>query len=166
MDSSIVYPLLWMGWTYVYIKDYAKALEYVKILERRTKNGLFPPGIAFVHLKTGNPQKAMRIFEEAVKDYHEQIETGNFEAAKYYPHYYLAVSYSAMDEKEKALHYLNEVNNRATIPAWIVIALEKDPMFDNLRSEPEFHKILSEFEKKYRKEHKRIAALLRREGEI
>ncbi len=166
VDSSFVYPIFWMGWTYVYVEDYPNALEYVRILERKTTNGLFPPGMAFVHLKTGNRQKALGIFEKSVKNYLEQIETGNLDAAKYYPHYYLAVSYSAMDEKEKALHYLKEVNNRPTIPVWIINALKMDPMFDNIRNEPEFHRLVRELEKKYQKEHKRIAMLLKQKGEI
>lgn len=166
LDSSLLYPVLWMGWTYVYTEDYSIALEYIKLLEKKTKNGLFPPGIAFVHLKTGNRQKAFGIFEKAVKNYLEQIETGNLDAARYYPHYYLAVSYSAMGEKEKALHYLKEVNNRSTIPVWIISALKVDPMFDNIRNEPEFHKLVRELEKKYQKEYKRIAMLLKQKGEF
>jgi hypothetical protein len=75
----------------------------------------------------------------------------------------LAWTYSAMGEKENALKYLNEVNNRSTIPSWMITFMNDWPLFDNIRNEPEFQKLKKEFEKKYQKEHDRVARLLKEE---
>jgi hypothetical protein len=42
--------------------------------------------------------------------------------------------------------------------------LKTNPMFDNVRSEPEFQKITRELEKKYNEEHEKIKKLLIRHG--
>jgi hypothetical protein len=81
---------------------------------------------------------------------------------KYLSHFGLAWTYSAMGEKENALKYLKEVNNRSTIPSWMITFMKDWPLFDNIRNEPEFQKLKKEFEKKYQKEHDRVARLLRK----
>jgi TolB-like protein len=166
LDSSWVYPLSRMAWCYVNLKDYTSAAECVKTLEKSKFVDLFALTIAFVHLKTGNQQKALEFFEIEIKNRLEQIDTRTLAATQYKSHYLLACTYSAMGEKEKALHYLKEVNNRITMPLMLVQILKEGPMFDNIRTEPEFIKLKKEFEAKYQKEHKRIAALLRQKGEI
>ncbi len=78
----------------------------------------------------------------------------------------MAMNYSAMGEKEKALAYLKEVNHKKNISRYITIYMQSYPLFDNIRNEPEFIELTKDFEAKYRKEHNRIAALLREKEEI
>jgi hypothetical protein len=78
----------------------------------------------------------------------------------------LAIIYAALDEKEKALHYLKEVTNKPKIPRWTILILEHHTALDNIRNDREFIKLERELTDKYQKEHQRIATLLRQKGEI
>ena len=44
--------------------------------------------------------------------------------------------------------------------------LQQLPLFDNIRNEPEFQKIVADAEAKYQKEHERVGKLLKDLGEI
>jgi hypothetical protein len=46
----------------------------------------------------------------------------------------------------------------------VVMLLKKFPMFDNIRSEPEYQDYLMEAEKHYLAEHGKVEELLRKEG--
>ncbi len=44
--------------------------------------------------------------------------------------------------------------------------LKSSPLFDNIRNEPEFQKIVKDVEIKFQKHHKQVAEFLRKKGEI
>jgi AraC-like DNA-binding protein/TolB-like protein len=120
----------------------------------------------YIYLTKGQSAQAGVIFKEAVASLENSINTHETDAALYYSHLYMAMNYSAMGEKEKALAYLKEVTNKKNISRYILIYMQSNPMFDNIRNEPEFKNIQMEFEKKYNKEHQRIATLLKQKGDI
>jgi AraC-like DNA-binding protein/TolB-like protein len=171
-DSHYVYVYYIMS-SYLILNDYAKALKYAKIIEQHHKEIIlweYPFDnkeiFGFLYQKTNVPEKASEYYSRAIEIYLNQINSRTHVASKYISHFYLACTYSAMGEKEKALKYLNEVNNRSTIPSWMITFMKDWPLFDNIRNEPEFQKLKKEFEKKYQTEHDRVARLLREKGEF
>jgi AraC-like DNA-binding protein/TolB-like protein len=150
-------------------KDYADTFNYAKFFEQY-ENGIYLPEfphnekIGFLFQKRNDQKRAAEYFSCSVEYQLNQINSRTLQAAKYTSHFYLASTYSAMGEKEKALKYLNEVNNRSTIPSWMITSMNDWPLFDNIRNEPEFQRLKNEFEKKYQKEHNRIARLLMEKG--
>jgi AraC-like DNA-binding protein/tetratricopeptide (TPR) repeat protein len=126
----------------------------------------FKSAKGFVYLMKGQPALANRNFQEVAAFLENAISSNQPGTSLYYSHFYLALNYSALGEKEKALAYLKEVRNKNTIPRWIMIYLQHDPFFKSIRNEPEFIKLVKEFEEKYQKEHDRIAGLLREQGEM
>jgi AraC-like DNA-binding protein/tetratricopeptide (TPR) repeat protein len=150
---------------YILLADYDSAFEDFNRFNM-TSSPFFKSAEGYVYLMKGQSALANQNFREIVKLLENAISTNHPDAALYYSHFYLAMHYSALDEKEKALAYLKEVNNKNTIPRYITIYMQNYPLFDNIRKEPEFIKLLKEFEGKYQKEYKRIATLLKEEGEI
>jgi AraC-like DNA-binding protein/TolB-like protein len=172
-DSSLFLQVHYIMSSYIFLNDYARAFKYARILEQHEKEVIFRELpytkneiIGFLYHKTDDQKKASEYYSRAVELYLNQIDSRTPEAANYTIHFFLAWTHSAMGEKEKALKYMNEVNNRTTIPSWMIVSLEDLPLFDNIRSEPEFKKLKKEFEKKYQKEHDRVARLLNKKGEI
>lgn len=181
-DSSCYHAIYWIMNSYIFLNDYVRALRYTQLLEQSNKEFDFPRFIGFtssrfigftfpetsgfLYYETGNEQKASFYFNSEIENCLKQIHSRTYEAAKYESHFRLACIYSVIGEKGKALYYLEEVNNRTSIPSWMIKYMEEWPMFDNIRKEPEFQKLKEEFKKKYKKQHDRVAELLREKGEI
>jgi hypothetical protein len=51
---------------------------------------------------------------------------------------------------------LADVDKRTVFPLWWVNLFKHDPLFNNLRDEPEFQQIVSDVEVKYQAEHERV----------
>ena len=70
--------------------------------------------------------------------------------------FYLAIVYSIMGEKRKALDNLKMLKNRKKGYIWLVTDLKYYPCFDFIRNEPEFIEVLKDVEAKYQAEHERV----------
>jgi hypothetical protein len=82
----------------------------------------------------------------------------------YYSHFSLAKIYAALNNKQQSMYYLELMKKATSTPKLFICDLKNDPMFDNVRSEPEFQKITRELEKKYLEEHEKIKKLLISKG--
>lgn len=152
-----------------YLREYDKALKVMIQLEKETEKRGIPPYAAsyihgFTYLKNGMTEKANPFFEGAVKNFEEQIKYTSWEARLYYSHFSLAKIYAALNNKQQSMYYLGLMKKAASTPKLFICDLKNDPMFDNVRSEPEFQKITLELEKKYLEEHKKIKKLLISKG--
>jgi len=106
--------------------------------------------------KVGRNEEAMDLFNREMQQNIEIIELGrNLEAwgAAYYD---LGGAYACLGEKQKAIHYLKECNKKRFFPLWWVIQWKVDPLFENIRDEPEFQQIVKDVEAKYQAEHERV----------
>jgi hypothetical protein len=56
------------------------------------------------------------------------------------------------------------IKESRTVTLTFIKDLKTNPMFDNVRQDPEFQKIARELEKKYIEEHEKIKKLLIRRG--
>jgi AraC-like DNA-binding protein/TolB-like protein/tetratricopeptide (TPR) repeat protein len=168
--KTLTYPFRWPAIShratcYMALREYDSAFEDIKkhnlssIPQLQSAEG-------YIYLMKGQSAQAGLVFQEAITSLENSIRSNRPDASLYYSHLYLAMIYSALGEKEKALAYLKEVNNKNTISRYITIYMQDYPLFDNIRNEPEFIKLSKEFEEKYQKEHERIAGLLKEKGEI
>ncbi len=134
--------------------DYGK-----KILEPDDQDEI--EGLAYILLQNGQTEKADLVFSEAIKSINQPHKTIYSEL--HVPNIRLASVYSAMNEKEKAMDYLRANKSRHLLALTI---LKSSPLFDNIRNEPEFQKIVKDVEIKFQKHHKQVAEFLRKKGEI
>jgi hypothetical protein len=49
---------------------------------------------------------------------------------------------------------------------WWVTLIEKDPLFNSIRNEPEFQQIVIEVEARYQSEHKRVIKWMKEKGVV
>jgi AraC-like DNA-binding protein/TolB-like protein len=152
-----------------FLQDYNNALKAVVKLENaleKTGDSLnltnYMYGITF--LKNGMPDKANVFFKEAIKRIEEEINYNYWTAKGYIAHFNLARIYSVMNDRQKSLYYLGEMKKASYTFEYMIHELKNDPLFDNVRSEPEFQKITRELEKKYLEEHEKIRKLLISKG--
>ena len=50
------------------------------------------------------------------------------------------------------------------MPLWMVTFIKDDPLFNSIRNEPEFQRIVSDVEAKYQAEHERVRKWLEENG--
>ncbi len=67
-------------------------------------------------------------------------------------------------ERDKAFENLKIFNKRESIRQWMVMFINKDPLFDGIRDEPEFQQIVRDVEAKYQAEHERVRKWLEEQG--
>ena len=48
------------------------------------------------------------------------------------------------------------MNQKPSMPRWMIKDLNNDPLFDNIRDEPEFQQIVRDVEAKYQAGHERV----------
>jgi AraC-like DNA-binding protein/TolB-like protein/Tfp pilus assembly protein PilF len=156
--------------SYLLLREFESALKTLNEINNQNwlnfPENYFKSLAALVYLRNGQPTRANQYFQEAITNLNNEISTGHRDASLFYSHFELAMIYAALDDKERALHYLNEVTNKPKIPRWIIICLENHTAVDNIRHDHEFIKLERELTDKYQKEHKRMATLLRQNGEI
>jgi AraC-like DNA-binding protein/TolB-like protein len=163
--------------TYLYYKalfcnlnrDYAKALDAAQELEEKilsvskSVSPDFKVG-GFTFLKNGMKEKADYHFKGSIKHAEDQIKLNSINARRYISHFNLALIYAILNDKQKSFQYLEMIKKSPSITLNFINDLKTNPMFDNVRQEPEFQKITHELEKKYLEEHEKIKKLLIRKG--
>ncbi len=82
----------------------------------------------------------------------------------YYVYYDLAGMSAFGGNREQALGYLRKFINRPLQEAWMVTLIKNDPLFETIRSEPEFKQIIRDVEAKFIAEHKEVGKWLEEQG--
>jgi AraC-like DNA-binding protein/TolB-like protein len=154
---------------YNYQKKYAMALDTMQKLEEIVllAMGSIPPDFfvgGYTYLKNGMKEKADYHFKGSIKHAEDQIKLNSINARRYISHFNLALIYAILNDKQKSFQYLEMIKKSPSITLNFINDLKTNPMFDNIRNEPEFQKISSELEKKYLEEHEKIKKLLIRHG--
>ena len=79
-------------------------------------------------------------------------------------YYDLAGVYAFLGEKDRAYENLRMFNQKEAIPSWWLRLFRRDPLFNNIRDEPEFQQIVQDIEAKYQAEHERVRQWLDEQG--
>jgi TolB-like protein len=108
--------------------------------------------IGYLNWVEGKEVEATHYFNEAINFNQGLLDLGREHEIN---HYILASIYAVRGERDLAYEQLGKLRDRAIHDFW-VIGLNTDPMFESMRSEPEFHKIILDIESKYQIEHERV----------
>ena len=81
-------------------------------------------------------------------------------------YYDIAATYAFLGNKVKAYQYLDEFNKMNFYPLWRLSLAKHDPLFDKIRNEERFQKILQNIEAKYQAEHDRVQKWLEGAGNV
>jgi len=150
-------------------RDYAKALDALRIYEQEVvlHGGPYPHVFengGYTYLKNGMKEKADYHFNGSIKYHEDEIRLNSSNARTFESHFKLALIYSVLNDKQKSLQYLGMIKESRSVPLNFINELKTNPMFDNIRNEPEFQKISGELGKKHLEEHEKIKKLLIRHG--
>lgn len=123
---------------------------------------MYPFGYSY--LKAGQKGKGEYYLKRLVKRYKDEIETNWTMAQLHYTYIELAMTYSALNEKEKALECLSSVLEKGACQHWFILELENNPMFDNIRDREQYDALLVAFKNNYKRERRLIEKLLKKKG--
>ena len=111
-------------------------------------------GYAFWHV--GKKKEAEYYFKQQISYSEESIKLSRDIEQRKTAHYDLAGTYAFLGDKNKAYKSLDEYSKRNTFALWMVVFAKHDLLFENIRYEERFQKIIKEIESKYLAEHERV----------
>lgn len=168
IDSNEFYVLRGLASQFMYLGDYEKSLVYFNKWNERQGMGqwsiMSSHRIGYVYWQIGNKNEAMNYFDAQKENCKRGIELGRSYAQKSLSYYDLAGVYAFLGGKEKAYENLRIFKERKQMPLWLTNMIKIDPLFYNIRGEPEFQQIVREVEAKYQAEHERVRKWLEENG--
>jgi TolB-like protein/AraC-like DNA-binding protein len=163
-DLDNIYLLMY---TYLYMRNFKEAYillqKYIGIMKQQGR--IIEPDyiFGFVYLENGKKKEADFHFEGSIKDMLKYIDQ-NEPSVNCQAYLALAKIYSVINEKAKALYYLQKAENSMGSTILRVKDYKNCPMLDNIRHEPGFTVYLKMAETRHRNEHDKVEILLRKEG--
>ena len=138
-------------------------------LAKQVKDSGAPPlwqshRIGYAFSKMGKRKEADYYFKEQIRYCTESIKLGRGFATSKDAQYNLAATYAFLGDKEKAYQNLSEFSKLDFFPKWWITLIKYDPLFDNIKSEKRFMKIIQNMEVKYQAEHERVRKWLEEQG--
>ncbi|MGW8316307.1 MAG: tetratricopeptide repeat protein [Bacteroidales bacterium] len=157
-DPSIVTFRKFLGDSYLSLGQNNKALEsyepYVNALDSFgivDRYGMVPIGYAYYI--NGFEDKANEIFNDQIRRSEEWIKENRLGALG--ENYFLAAVWAIRGDQMKAIEYLERFNKQKRMEIY-VMQYRDSPIFENIRNEPEFLRLITEMELKYQAEHERV----------
>jgi TolB-like protein/AraC-like DNA-binding protein len=112
--------------------------------------------VGFTLWQVGKKDEAESYFRQQIKNGEESIKLGRDIEQRRAAHYDLAGTYAFLGDKEKAYVYLDEFSKKHAFPLWWITMIKNDLLFESIRNEERFQKIVQKMESKYIAEHNRV----------
>jgi len=161
IDSTDVNILNIAGQMFLFSGQYKNSLFYFeKWLNQKNNsdnqhlNTMHRVGLAY--FQNGNTKKADSCFNILLDYCLALIDSDNEMSEILWVYYDLAGVYAFRGEKNKAYESLNNFNQKQTIPLFLVSTIKNDPLFDSIRNEDRFQKIVGEIEAKHFAENEKV----------
>jgi hypothetical protein len=122
--------------------------------------------IGYAFWKVGKYKEAEYYFNEQIKYGTESIKLSRDMASAKRAQYDLAGVYAFLGDKNKAYQYMDEFNTTNYNLLWWISYTKHDLLFDSIRNEEHFQKILQNVEAKYQAEHERVRKWLEDQGKL
>jgi TolB-like protein/AraC-like DNA-binding protein/Tfp pilus assembly protein PilF len=158
IDSSDLWVMRLIAQGYLYLDQFEESLECYKIYEERLKAldrplaGSMIFQIGYAYWANGFKKEAEYYFETGMEFQNELVRLGRY----HFTFYAFAGIYAFMGDSDKAYEYLRLINQNPRMPLYFIKNYKYNPLFDNIRDEPEFQRFLHDVEAKYQAEHKRV----------
>lgn len=160
-DSTNIEILQELAWVYQYLNDHKKSLEYwIKYEDALSQEEALSltttHRVGYAYWKNGLIELAEIYFQKQLDYCLNIIQLGRSGEGNSIIYYDLAAVYAFRGEAEKAIENLKVFNRRERMNIWLFELIKKDPLFDNIRHEPEFQQIVRDVEAKYQAERERV----------
>jgi TolB-like protein len=161
IDSTYNGILYIIGLGYSWLGKYKESLKYFKkYYERLKTQGKLNTGgmhrIGYAYWQNGYKEEAEYYFNEQIKYGNRMNELKRPGGEGLNTYYDLAGVYAFKREKDKAYKNLRIYNQSQAINFYMLMLIKSDPLFNNIRNEPEFQQIVKDLEAKYQAEHERV----------
>jgi tetratricopeptide (TPR) repeat protein len=171
IDSTQASTALQLGHCCMFLNQRKETLKYyTKYIEILKALGTFTPidmhRIGWAYYENRYRKEAKYYFDKQLEYSKKEIDLKRLWGQKLYPYYDMAGVYAFIGGKEKAYESLRLFNQRQRMPLWVVTFLKTDPLFNSIRSEPEFQQIVRDVETKYQAEHERVRKWLEETGQL
>jgi len=171
MDSTNYQILELIGFDYSWLGQHEESLKYFKKwFEKLNMQGALTTNnmqrIGYAYWENGYKEDAEHFFNEAIKYNNRMNELKRPGGLGLNTYYDLATVYAFRGEKDKAYKNLRIYNQSPRIAFVMVMTMKTDPLFNNIRNEPEFQRILRDVESKYQAEHERVRKWLEETGQL
>jgi tetratricopeptide (TPR) repeat protein len=161
LDPDLVDVLSDLGYSYSFIGQLDESVAYYERWLNR-KSDLDNPQytnlhrLGYAYYKAGREEEAEEFFTARFDICQLLIKLNRNAAKTLFPYYDIAAISAFRGEIDSAYANLRIFNKREMMPLWMVNLINDDPLFDNIRDEPEFHQILRDVEAKYQAEHEQV----------
>ena len=163
-DTTRLDVLQEVGKSYYYLRDFENAFTYYKkfVTIKETYNlDIYKAEnakIGLVYAKMGMDERSEQLLS-AYKNYADGDQS-------IYKHLSLSAYLSFKGEKSKAIEHLQLFSRQDNFHYWVILFLEIDPLFDNIKQLPEFKLEMENIKTKFNKYHIGIKNLLDEKGLI
>jgi len=157
IDSTNLMDLIFYSVPSGHSKEaYKQAKKIVEYFKKAGNLNLYQNHrIGYAFWQIGNTKEAEKYFKKQVEIDEETIKLDR-RIPNNCAYYDLAGTYAFLGDKVKAYHYLNEWNTLNSYPLWMVSLAKHDPLFNSIRNEEQFQKIIQNVVSKYQTEHERV----------
>ena len=170
IDSTSI-DMQWnLGLNYMFLRKPKEALKLFKeYLQKKSptlrSSDLFGSHrIGWAYYENGNKKEAEYYLNEQINYCNKIIKLGRVTDIPSRQYYDLAGAYAFKGERIKAYENLRLWAKMPVATLWWIMYLKNDPLFDNIRNEPEFQQIARDMEAKYQAEHERVRKWLEEQG--
>ena len=153
---------------YIYLNELDSAYQYLQLLEadrQRKGQNLTPHSIfGYVYMKLGQKSEAEYHLKGHLSYWKNNLKLKTPNTQKGTTYFWLGLIYSMMEDGPNTIKHLEYLKELSSLNSAYLTDLKDFPSFDIVRNTPEFQSIFKHLEKVYRKEHRKIARLLRKEN--
>jgi len=167
-DTGVVFKL---GGFYLQMGKYQKSLNYYKkyISLLRSRGETKPPlepSIAYAYLQNGYKKEADFYFNKMIESFSNPFVRYHFPGYVIWDEYALSAIYACRGDKGKAYEHLKMFDQVQSVGLQWVNGIKNDPLFNSIRNEPEFQKVVRNMETRYQAEHKRVKKWMEEQGKL
>jgi TolB-like protein/tetratricopeptide (TPR) repeat protein len=137
------------------LKYYKKYISILKVSGQSNPTMTRFTRIGYSYWQNGYKKEAEYYFDKQTEAYTNQSKSVR-PGEKIYWVYPLAGVYACRGDKDKVYENLKIFNQNQSFTLEWVMLMKNDPVFNNIRNEPEFQNIIRDVEVKYQAEHERV----------
>ena len=117
----------------------------------------------WIYLERGQKKQTDFHLQGFISKQKKNLKLKTPDSQKGYTHMLLGIAYSILGDGPNTLEHLEYLKEVSALDIGWIYDIKYLSCFDFIRNTPEFQSVMKHMEKAYRKEHKKIARLLRKE---
>lgn len=168
LDTSSMASFEWIKVNYIFLNEVDSAYKYMRLIEddRKEKGRDISPSLTsgWIYLERGLKSEADFHLLGSISELKKEVELKTPDSQKGYTHLLLGMAYSLLGDDTNSIKHLEYLKKVSAADIGWIMTLKHFFSIDYFPNTPEFQSVLKHMEKVYRKEHKRIARLLRQQG--